>query len=137
MIHGIPDGLPHILDIVTAMAWQDLCTRVTCEGPMPVDLTVEWADDEKNLPTRVVVKMYVPPVDGQRLDDDQTYAVIGWYSLRSLGPPSLTTLYKIAREFWLHELMERFQVDGKVHVEPHPKAPARRHTLDKPDGVFP
>ena len=133
----LPDK--HPLDHATEQAWLTLVERITCLGPVPIKFTMEdhhYNEDAKYVPIRLRASMATQPTAEGMLDPK--YIPGGPYNLefvlavKKLGPPSITTLYKIARMLYAHELMEWFRVDGEHHEHPHP---GWNYTLDHPEGL--
>lgn len=126
--------IEHPLDVATVAAWRALAARVTCNGPSPIKFTVEGAcivPGGKLVPARLHAAMTTCLADGTSIPEE-SYELRTHIDIRRLGPPSLTTFYRLARMLYMHELMEWFRVDGQVHEDPHP---GWAYTLDHPDGV--
>lgn len=88
--------------------WQDLVRRVRIDGPIPT--TVE---------ARAIagaVTLYI----SIRVDDIATRTPTTIVLRRAVRlRPDLQLLRHIVREAWMHELDERFTVDGQRPFDPH------------------
>lgn len=91
-----------------AEEWRDLARRVRIDGPIPTELNV--VDSVRDVVLEVFMK--VPDINsGLR-------TIIVFQQPLRLAP-HVELLREYVRKAWLHELDERFTVDGERPFNPH------------------